>query len=948
MRRLLAPIACIALAGCGDDASERHVPSLADYPMPTPRAIAPLDPIPLDDARFTIEARDVRYADGGTSAAIDRVVTTLSTRGSSEADIFGVTAQSLDDDGAREWRISGDALRLRDLELIGDVRGGRLLPARLTVDMRGRPRAVGTISADVRSLADGATRAHATATLGGSTLVIDALQRASGALDATIRMHPLSLADAHPFVDAVPAHGVARGTLFLARSPGGALRARTDGIALTTAESSVHLAGAVDRGADGALTLDDVAVDLAPVHPDDWQAWLGSAPPVDAPLRGRLTADGTGRDGIAVSGWVLAEDSAGSRLAADVAGMLWLEPQPRLDLAIESRGLRFAQTGPLDLDVRLAGDADSLLILGTGRLAPSDSVHPLLRDLPGSVAERLASATLQLDLALQREGEARRGAGTIALVDSIGHVWFTLTGTAPIGGDGALDVRARADSLPLSLVPVPAHIQNLTGFARLDAHATGTVDAPSLEADAELVGARFDIPEYGIGVDSLRTRIRLAGSRIELVDVQAFRAEGRLALSGGIDLSGPLGLRDPGAAFDGATVAIDALLDTMTVVDMDSARAVVAGSARVTGPLQRPHVDGALALVDGFVFEGRIAPNPPLDPEDPPYTDLVRDAPWPSGRLSAVAGREAMEDAEQGPSAPPLTADLRATVRPDFRIIDEDSDLGALGGVRLVIDDHGVLALGDARIVDGFYAYYGELFQLAGGAFAVDGGTTRLAMSGELRNADRPLGLNQGGYDGLDRRDPPIGIFGYSTPATVLELLRRRSALPATQPELASLLLFDVPLQAVDAWDHELMWRGDEPDDLVGHRSAIQGAGLVWSYVADELYDYVPLDQGYLRAGTIRIGSRYPGWIMLGTQLEAGVHAGPRVTARASHVLGGGTWPGVGLRYALREESLHPADRHVELFNEPRFSTTIGTAGRRGDVEVRRRTGLRFRWLWDY
>ena len=110
----------------------------------------------------------------------------------------------------------------------------------------------------------------------------------------------------------------------------------------------------------------------------------------------------------------------------------------------------------------------------------------------------------------------------------------------------------------------------------------------------------------------------------------------------------------------------------------------------------------------------------------------------------------------------------------------------------------------------------------------------------------------------------------------------------------------------------------------------------------------MPLSRGYLRAGTIRIGSRYPGWIMLGTHVEAGVHVGPRLTARGSHVVGGGTWPGVGLRWALRDGSLQPADRHLELFHEPRFATTVGTAGRREDVGVRRRTGVRIRWLWDY
>ena len=948
MRRLLPLILCGALAACGDDEPAPHVPSLDDYPMPLPRAIGPLDGVPLDDARFSVELRDVRYADDGTSASVDRVVTTLGTRGASSADLFGVVAQRNGAGGAREWRLASDALRLRELRLIGDARSGELLPARLVVDMRGRPRTSGTLAARAATDASGTLRGSADVAIGGSAFAIVGALAPSGRWDATVRLDPVRLADVHPFVDAVPAHGSARGTLALTGGAGGPLRARTDGVVLSTERSTVRLSGAVAHGA--TWTLDDVRLALEPIHPDDWRAWLGSEPPVEAPLTGELRADGSGRDGIAVDGWVLADDGR-ARLAADVDGTLWLEPQPRLDLAIQSRELRLADRGPLDLDVRLAGSADSLAIVGTARLTPSDSLdalHPLLADLPESVAARLASAALSVDLVVEREGEGRRGSGSALLVDSAGRTWLSVVGTAPLGGDGPLDVRVVADSLPLSLVPTPSRIENLEGFARVNAHATGTFEAPALVADAELIGARFDVPEYGTGVDSMRTHMRLAGSRIDLIDVRAFRAEGSLALTGGVDLAGPLDLGDPGAAFDGATLAIAALLDTMTVVDMDSARAVLAGYATITGPLSRPHVAGTIAVVDGFVFEGKLSPNPPMDPEDPPYADLVNDAPWPSGRLSVAAAREAAEDSAEGPSAPPLTADLTAQVNPGFRIIDEDSDLGALGGIRLVIDERGTVALGDARIVDGFYAYYGELFQLAGGAFAVDGGTTRLAMSGVLRNADRPLGLNQGGHYGLDRRDPPIGIFGYSTPATVLELLRRRTALPATQAELAALLLFDVPLQAIDTWDNELMWRGDEPDDLLGQRSAIQGAGLAWSWVADELYDYVPLDQGYLRAGTIRIGSRYPGWIMLGTHLEAGVHAGPRLTVRAQHVVGGETWPGVGLRYALREQSLDPADRHIELFNEPRFSTTLGTAGRREDVEVRRRTGVRLRWFWDY
>ena len=939
---LFAPVAC-------DDGTPapRTVPSLDDYVITTPRPIGMVRGAALEGAAFRVEARALRYSRDGLRASIDRLDAVIDARGPISADLFGVVAERAAAGGGRAWRMSGDELRLRDVRMVnGEARSATLLPAQLIIDIAGRPRLHARLGARARTDVHGVLHADADLSFGQSTVALSAALAPNDRWNAVIDVGRLQLADVHPFVDEVPAHGSAHGTITASGGPG-ALFVSSRDLMLETDRSELRLAGGVGRAGE-RWAVDSVTLDFGSVHPDDWRAWLGSAPPVDAPLHGRLVADGDGRAGIDVDGWLLADDGT-QRLAADVDGTLWVEPKPRVDVAVESRGLRLGATGPLDLDVRLLGGADSLAIAGAARLVHSDDVtdvHPLLAELPDHVATRFEGAQLRVDALVQRDDDGRRAAGSAELVDSAGRVWLAVAGTAPLGGSGALDVTLLADSLPLSLVPMPSRVRDIEGFARARARAGGTMAAPSLDAELELVDARFAIPEYGLRLDSLRTHARLTGERIELVDVRGFRGAGSLVVTGGVDLSAPLDPRALGAALHHAMLDVRVSLDTMTIVDIDSARAVVAGDFTVSGPLARPHIAGSAAVVDGFVFEGRLAPQPPLDPEDPPYADLLASAPWPSTRLRAVAERETARDST--PSEPPFTADLGVTVAPDFRIIDEDSDLGALGGVRLVIDDRGAFALGDARIVDGFYAYYGELFQLSGGAFAVEGTTSRLAMSGVLRNADRPLGVGQGGYDGLDRRDPPIGIFGYATPATVLELLRRRAPLPATQPELASLLLFDVPLQPIDAWDHELLWRGDEPDDLIGHRSAIQGSGLAWSYVADELYDYVPLEVGYLRAGTVRIGSRYPGWIMLGTQLDAGVHVGPRLTARATHVVGGETWPGVGLRFALREHALQPADRHLELFNEPRFATSLGTSGSTADFTVRRRTGVRARWFWDY
>src|SRR5688500_16292332 len=437
----------VALAACGDDA-DRAVPSLADYAMPAPRPLDAMHGVPLADAMFSVDARDVRYSNDGAVLRIAQ-------------------------------------LRLRELRLAADRRGGLWLPAGRVLDAPGRPRLAGMLEGRRSAGPGGTLEFDASAGIGASAI------GARGAIDgdrwsATVRLEPVLLADVHPFLDAVPAHGVARGVIAL-RGNGDALHARTDGVRISTERSRIDIAGAVAR-AGGRWSLDDVRLELDPVHPDDWRAWFGAEPPVDAPLQGRLTASGDGFSGIDVDGWLLAESTDGSRPAADVDGRVWLEPTPRLELVVESRALQLADRGALDLDLRLSGDADSLAIVATARLSDTDTaaLDAILRTLPAPLAARLADATLDVDAHLTRAGAGRRVAGTASLVDSAGRTFAVVRGHAPLGGDGAIDVVAQLDSLPLSLLPMPGHIENFQGYARATLHASGSMAAPALDGRIDL------------------------------------------------------------------------------------------------------------------------------------------------------------------------------------------------------------------------------------------------------------------------------------------------------------------------------------------------------------------------------------------------------------------------------------------------------------------------------
>ena len=160
MRARAAGLCILLAAACGDDA-ERRVPSLDDYTMPAPRAIGDMAGVPLEAARFRVDAGDVRYVRDGLDARIGRVSTTLSAAGGSSVDLFDVAAERVGPNGDREWRIASDALRLRDLRVIGEARAVTLLPARLVVDAAGRPRMTGTLSARASTDASGQVRGSA-------------------------------------------------------------------------------------------------------------------------------------------------------------------------------------------------------------------------------------------------------------------------------------------------------------------------------------------------------------------------------------------------------------------------------------------------------------------------------------------------------------------------------------------------------------------------------------------------------------------------------------------------------------------------------------------------------------------------------------------------------------------------------------------------------------------
>jgi hypothetical protein len=188
-------------------------------------------------------------------------------------------------------------------------------------------------------------------------------------------------------------------------------------------------------------------------------------------------------------------------------------------------------------------------------------------------------------------------------------------------------------------------------------------------------------------------------------------------------------------------------------------------------------------------------------------------------------------------------------------------------------------------------------------------------------------------------RFPPLQFFALGTQESAGEYVQRLSLLPESRTELGALLLYNEEPQPVTGLRTHSFWAPDDGGALFGESSATRGIVLLYNYIANESYDYLPLERAYMRAGIIDVGPTRPGRITIGPYLQGGIYLGP-LHAIVTQPAEGGTAPGIRLRYRLGAPELL-------AFSEPRFLSTAPMAG--GTVFTHgRRTGVGLRWLWEW
>jgi translocation and assembly module TamB len=298
-----------------------------------------------------------------------------------------------------------------------------------------------------------------------------------------------------------------------------------------------------------------------------------------------------GDAGVEITGLALAVDAgrlrldgrAGARL--DLKGQATGIPLAAAELAAPGLGL----TGTLDGQFAISGTPAALA--GEWRLKIEGLTAPQTRnsalppiDIAGSGRLAESRTTLDLTASAARAGSLR------------------LTGSAPMSGAGALDLRAEGKLDAAVASPMLAVSgRRVTGAALVDAHVTGNIAKPQAEGTLSVSGGSFSDVEMGLKLDRIEARIAAHG---ETLSVERFAATtpngGTLGASGQVRL-------DPATGFPG-TVRITGQRAQLI------SNSIVAASADLaldlSGPLGRdPRVGGRIGIVSMDITVPERLPN---------------------------------------------------------------------------------------------------------------------------------------------------------------------------------------------------------------------------------------------------------------------------------------------------------------------------------------------------
>ena len=367
-------------------------------------------------------------------------------------------------------------------------------------------------------------------------------------------------------------------------------------------------------------------------------------------------------------------------------------PLAAAEIALPGLGL----AGTLEGDATLSGSAAAPN--GDYALTARQLVHPALRGAglpPLDVAARgrLAGERITLDATV-------RGGRAIDLA---------VEGSAPLAGEGALDLRLRGQAdAALANARLAASGQRLAGRLTLDARIAGTRADPRLEGSAILAGGSFSDPVRGVAITALEGRFTGRGETVAVERLTGRAGAGSLTASGSVTV-------DPGRGFPAELQVRGA---RATLVDGPLARLVANLDLTVSGPLaSAPRLSGRLDVLD---LELRVPDR--LGGASAPLRDARHVAPPPQTRARLAQAARLRQGARR--AGPPFRAALDLVIDAPGRIFVRgrgiDAELG--GSLRLTGTTLDPVAIGAFELRRGRFTLLTQRLDFTRGRLSFGGG----------------------------------------------------------------------------------------------------------------------------------------------------------------------------------------------------------------------------------
>lgn len=313
---------------------------------------------------------------------------------------------------------------------------------------------------------------------------------------------------------------------------------------------------------------------------------------------------------------------------------------PTLDLAADARAVPLSIAEIAAPGLGLQGTLDARAQIAGTPAAPQGDWRVAIKGLSAPATRSNGLPPLQID-ASGRLGGGRTTLDATLAAPRIGPI--RATGSVPIDGEGALDLRV-AGKLDLALAnnQLGASGRRVAGFADIDARVAGPTSKPQVQGGATLNGVSFADADSGMKLTDLRGRIAGGVDELRLEGVS-----GKTPNGGVVGVSGKIGLTG------GMPAAIKVTAQNAQLMDSAIASAVADVALDVTGPL------AGGALVAGRIAFTRLDVTiPERMPGSSRPLDKVRHLNTPP-QIGKIVAREAKAAKAAKKAAPDMRLDLR-------------------------------------------------------------------------------------------------------------------------------------------------------------------------------------------------------------------------------------------------------------------------------------------------